>query len=329
VNTYSDADQLKVLQAKLLIGSNTQFYGEKPVASRAFSMLKKVAITVTLAAIFSGSSMYFNQADWMPFSNSKVAASTGTVSHNKAAPTVKTITATPDASKLTFINDNTSSNIKDVVKLLVENNEQFLATAVIMESIQLKPYMPPEGRNNITVGIGYCIPERVKAFGVAAVKSDFTKAGISSEMQDKLMAKNATKNGSFVTQAQAIKLLAIVAPYYEDVARSWLGDSVFDSLNKNQRAALTWLAYNVGQDNLPGFHHLKKVVIEISKHQAPKVDNPFMSKSEKSKMTLLEAQFLHHITPTYVNGKGDSVVNERVEHVMKGVVHNDYKMAMN
>lgn len=319
-----DAAQLKAMEGRLFVGSQTHYYGEKPVASRAFTLLKKVAITVTLAAIFAGSSSYFSQASWMPFAQTKLAATQGKITQAASHET-----ATPDAKKdsLAFINEGVGDNTKDIVKKLIDNDERFLATAVIMEGGlfskdgKLKPYTPPEGRNNTTVGIGYCIPERVKAFGIDAVKGDFTQAGISAEMQDKLLAKNATKNGSFITQAQAIRLLATVAPYYKEVARGWLGEDNFDKLDKDKQAALTWLAYNVGKTNIGGFHHLKKVATEISKTQ---VDNPFMSKQDKTKIASLEKKFLDHITPSYVDGAGDTVRNERVGDVMKGVVNHDY-----
>lgn len=179
------------------------------------------------------------------------------------------------------------ANVRIARQLLGEQGDlsRFMALAVTVESYASTPYWDAAG---INVGMGYCITRRVKEEGAERVRQDLTAAGLSAADVTTLMGHDRRAQKKVVIEEdKAVALLRQVAPDYQARARAFVGETTFDSLPDNRKAALTWLAYNTGP-NIEQFDRLRKAV---------QTDRP--------------EQALGHLTPTYRDASGSLVPNHR------------------
>lgn len=230
---------------------DTVFIGNKPPRLRRLSVIRNLVLGATIGAILAGSSVFATQ--------------TLEPSAQPRAPPLAT-----HAKQISQINTNPfeiddADNDQVIAKKLLAKGETFMALAVTMESVKTRVYKDAVGK--LTIGAGYCIDERIQIVGRQGVAEEMRQSGINQEAIYHLIGGDRTAT---ITKAQAVNLLARVAPEYQSQARNWVGESTFDELNPNQRASLSWVVYNVGADKIEGFHRLKSAVEDGNIRKAAK-----------------------------------------------------------
>jgi len=147
--------------------------------------------------------------------------------------------------------------------------DPFLAIATQVEVPSTKPYFDAAGAN---IGMGYCIPQRLAAYGEPHVRDDFAKAGIDEKTSDLLLSK---KRGDVlsaeITQSQALRLLMVTKEDYLLRAKRAVGEDVFNSLSVERQSALAYLSYN---SNLSGFKKLPQAIAAGRETQAMREMTP-------------------------------------------------------
>ena len=91
-----------------------------------------------------------------------------------------------------------------------------------------------------------------------------------------------------ITKEQAQKLLQVDLPKYTDVAKKQLGDSTWNKLNENQKAALADYTYNVG--SLAGLHGLKDAIDSGDTKRAAEIIKNGIATSEGRPNAVLKAR---------------------------------------
>lgn len=120
-------------------------------------------------------------------------------------------------------------------------NNLFGALATRMENLVTTIYKDPAvGRN---IGIGY----NIDAIGTGQAWKDLASIGMKPEQINILKNNDAAQyNKVRITPQQAANLFLLVQPRYEDIAKNWLGQNQWDKLQVNQKAAVSYLAYQTG-----------------------------------------------------------------------------------
>jgi GH24 family phage-related lysozyme (muramidase) len=91
-----------------------------------------------------------------------------------------------------------------------------------------------------------------------------------------------------ITKEQAQKLLKMDMPKYENQAKKMLGDSTWNKLNDNQKAALTDYSYNVG--SLAGLKGLKEAIDSGNTNRAAEIIRNGIATSEGKPNAVLKAR---------------------------------------
>lgn len=162
-------------------------------------------------------------------------------------------------------------------KKALEANEQFLALAIRLEEPKQTVYFDNCGAN---IGLGYCLTVQVKNKGRENVINELTEAGIDSNTakkltSDKIILKNsrsAAKDIKIDFKPMLI-LTKSLQPEYKNIAQNAINTEetpYWDKLPSNTQDALTWLAYNTGEDNFPKFKKLIKAVRLSTTDLSPK-----------------------------------------------------------
>lgn len=122
--------------------------------------------------------------------------------------------------------------------------DPFMALTVAVERLPERGYMDSAGAN---AGAGYCVSRRLRDHGEEVVRSDLLAAGFSASQAKELMSEEPRRVEAVeVTQAQGLRLLALMKPSYERLAISAVGEELWSTLAENKKAALSYLAYNTG-----------------------------------------------------------------------------------
>lgn len=167
---------------------------------------------------------------------------------------------------------------RDLSRHLFRTGRPFAALATAIEDIRRKAYSDSDG--GTTIGIGYNIRQQINARGRNAVIEDMRTARIDE--RDIVLLLSPVKSDwqqVTISNRQAIALLDRIKPDYRRAASRWLGEDLFESLTPNRQAALTYLAYNVGETNLRKFRMLKQGVRDdnrdmIARHITPVFSYP-------------------------------------------------------
>lgn len=138
----------------------------------------------------------------------------------------------------------TLSNGKDTESFFLDPTlgyNPFAALATRMENLVTTIYKDPAvGRN---IGIGY----NIDAIGTGQAWADLAKVGMRADHISILKKNDASQYHKIqITANQAADLLLLVQPRYEGIAKNWLGDAHWNKLAINQKAAVTYLAYQTG-----------------------------------------------------------------------------------
>lgn len=159
----------------------------------------------------------------------------------------------------TVTNDD---NVDTLIKKSLEAKQEFLALALRMEDPRRKVYYDVCGAN---IGLGYCLTSNVADKGKEAVIQDLSEAGISQDnikilINDKVLngKKRSLAKDVVIDMSSVVKLTVNIQKSYENIARISINtaqDNFWDKLDTHKQAALTYLAYNVGE-NLIGFNRL-------------------------------------------------------------------------
>ncbi|KWF92303.1 hypothetical protein WL95_19050 [Burkholderia cepacia] len=131
-------------------------------------------------------------------------------------------------------------------KMQIKQADQFLGSAnwsasliAMGEGLVLKATPDPNPKAGNNIGYGYNLNANAGTIG-----EDFRRAGIPATSIDGI------KNGSVqITPEQAARLLEVSVPRYEERARQAVesvNPGLWTMINKNQKAALTDVAYQVG-----------------------------------------------------------------------------------
>jgi GH24 family phage-related lysozyme (muramidase) len=126
-----------------------------------------------------------------------------------------------------------------------------------------------------------------------------------------------------ITKEQAQKLLKMDMPKYENQAKKMLGDSTWNKLNDNQKAALTDYSYNVG--SLAGLKGLKEAIDSSNTNRAAEIIRNGIATSEGKPNAVLKARRAREAdlfasnasstTPaTPIQNKGAVLNNQSVEN---------------
>lgn len=122
--------------------------------------------------------------------------------------------------------------------------DTFLALALAVEG--MPNYAHIGAARTVNVGAGYCVSARMRALGKDQVRKDLSLAGFGSEeIETLLREKKEEVEQVEVSRKQGLRLLALVKPHYEQMAKKAYGNG-FEKLPEHQRASLTYLAYNTG-----------------------------------------------------------------------------------
>ena len=131
------------------------------------------------------------------------------------------------------------------LRTLLRHRDPFMAFCSGLEEPLLKAY--DDGVGNQTIGIGYCIPARVRTYGKERVVSDFMAAGLNREQAVALANQDKEALRTIkLTPHGAVALLEVIKPDYERVAKAAVGEKTWDKLPENKQVALTYMVYNTG-----------------------------------------------------------------------------------
>jgi GH24 family phage-related lysozyme (muramidase) len=128
--------------------------------------------------------------------------------------------------------------VKDVVAKLTKGGDLAAAMVIAVEGIRLERHIDPNGKN-VNIGAGYSMNVRKQK----EVEADLVWAGVPKGLTDAVIRGEAQ-----ITTDQAVRLTHRVLKQYEDNAVKAFESKGgrWDTLPKNQRAALTYLAYSTG-----------------------------------------------------------------------------------
>lgn len=131
----------------------------------------------------------------------------------------------------------------ELAKALIDK-DYFMGMALTIEKLPKFGYMDSGGAN---IGIGYCISCQLKNRGEEEVRDDLSRVGFSRHQIDDLVSEKPSRvRATEVTQLQALRLLALLKPRYEEMAIKAAGEEMWAKLPENKKATLTYLAYNTG-----------------------------------------------------------------------------------
>ncbi len=189
--------------------------------------------------------------------------------------------AHPHQAFIESLNIKPNDTVSEIAQKALES-DRFIALALMVENIPERPYVDAAGVN---VGAGYCVTKRLAALGKEKVAADLAFAGFSEAHIKDLLSqkKEAQLSHIHVTKAQAISLLMITKPEYEQMAKKAIGAPFFDALKPEKQDTLTYLTYNTG-----GLHTFKKLVqaIRSAQPQAALQEMTPRWKSENGKWNL-------------------------------------------
>lgn len=263
--------------------NNIKYYGDKPAHARGVvSLIKLAAVSAMFAAVAMWHGIGNNNHDTQnpkEYASQIVNQISGTVSNGVV--------------RAGFQGSPSYDDVADSHELslrLFKNGKSFMSLATMIEDLRTTVYYDVGGAN---IGMGYCITKQLSERGEEAVRDDMKKSHIPKDMIELLLGTRKEQKSASITVNQAVNLLDISTRMYERAASNWLGEDKFNNLTEMQRVSLTYLAYNVGIDNLQGFKKLKTAIIAGRDDQVAK-----------------------HIVPYYKSEEGKWVRNERAGDIL-------------
>lgn len=166
-----------------------------------------------------------------------------------------------------------------------KGNDPYLAVASRMEAFMPTLYSDPANalpaRN---IGIGYSIDN----IGWKQAKADLQKVGMSADQINILETKNKARYGEVkITGKQAVQLFKMVVPRYKKIAQTYIGDDKWAVMSENQRAALTYLAYQAGGR----IHQFKSLKTAIKTNDTAGVEKHLVTKFRRDGAVVVNTRF--------------------------------------
>lgn len=183
--------------------------------------------------------------------------------------------------------------------------DPFIGLVAANEAYKDKPYYDGiASRRDLNVGFGYNISRQIaetdKARGAGEgrkkVIQDLTEAGVDETRIHDLLSNNKSKISSVrISQAEAVKLVDVIRDEYQAIAKKSIGSEKFETLPEHKQDALTYFAYNVGEN----MRNYKTLIRSVQKDDDKKALSA-MTPTYKETVDGVDVQKLNHRLRSWV-----------------------------